>query len=496
MMGRAITSERIVAMPKYKPKVKDARLTVRARLSWKEKLNEQLLAAVTEKTPHSLLKPKLVKKNVIEYSGPQGVPLELFLKKPGDAYSFHYIMEQIALLEQELSDAQLPAAYLIDDFHFVFVNESTKEIRFLYLPLLNGAAAMSIPELMCSIARMWNAEQGTDKDLQYASRFVSMVSSQQSPQPGEILNYLSRILKHRTAASAKSGSKSGFLTDKRAEYYEHYNQKGRAASSSGGDELQTDLLDDGGNAGGFGDSSPQTDLLDESGGSRGFDSAAATDLLDESGAFGAGSHSRNGGSGGDWGMETGLLEEDNGQWGPDTDLLDQQSPSFNGGGFSAGGSGADWSQDTGLLEDNANQWQDETGLLEQNDFGQPDGGFDPDYDRETGLLEENDNPARFYAQRPAYLIRRSTNERFVIDKPVYNIGKDGNKVDCVISDNNTISRVHAGIICRGDHYYICDNSSRNFTYRNNERLAPDEEVEIFSGDVLKLSNEEFEFYIS
>lgn len=91
------------------------------------------------------------------------------------------------------------------------------------------------------------------------------------------------------------------------------------------------------------------------------------------------------------------------------------------------------------------------------------------------------------------MIRKRNNEKININKPEYVIGKERRRVDYCISDNNSISRVHAKIKVRAGRCYIADLGSTNCTYVNGSKLSPNQEVILSKGDQIKVSDEEFEF---
>ena len=100
------------------------------------------------------------------------------------------------------------------------------------------------------------------------------------------------------------------------------------------------------------------------------------------------------------------------------------------------------------------------------------------------------------AEIKAYLVRAKNNERILIDKPVFRIGKEKSYVDYFISDNTAISRSHANIMTKDGKYYIVDTNSTNHTYVNSTMLQSNVEVEVTSGTRIKLANEEFEFILA
>lgn len=94
-----------------------------------------------------------------------------------------------------------------------------------------------------------------------------------------------------------------------------------------------------------------------------------------------------------------------------------------------------------------------------------------------------------------YLIREKNNEKIIVDKPTFRIGKEKKYCDYFVFDNNAVSRSHADIITRRHRYYIVDLNSTNKTYVDGKAIAIEKEVEIFDGSKLRLANEDFVFYI-
>ena len=93
----------------------------------------------------------------------------------------------------------------------------------------------------------------------------------------------------------------------------------------------------------------------------------------------------------------------------------------------------------------------------------------------------------------AYLIRKQTNEIFKIIGRECIIGKDESSVDICISDNDSISRIHAKIKKENDNYYISDCNSANHTYLNEMRLESEKYSIVKDGDIIRFGNEEFVF---
>lgn len=96
------------------------------------------------------------------------------------------------------------------------------------------------------------------------------------------------------------------------------------------------------------------------------------------------------------------------------------------------------------------------------------------------------------APKQVYLLRRRTDEKIVIDKDVFKLGKDASCVDYCISDNPTISRNHADIIRKKDSFFVKDKGSLNRTFVDGKKLEPDKLVKIEPGSLVQLADEVFE----
>lgn len=457
-------------MPKYKAKNKNSKLLVKVKLLREEQLAARELSMISQRGFRGLLSPAIVKSNRLEYTGPQGRNLSDYLKQQLTGYEFHLILAQILRLERKITSGGFAVKHLIIDLRYIFINPYTKELQFIYLPLLTGNPCATVRELMETIICQWRP--APEEDMQYPARFLSLLRSQQSYLPDRILAYIKQY-DARVAEQLRKmqTSMSGFITNKKADYYSHYGTQGKPQAEEFPEYAPaTDVLQGVGIVGGTQANVEETGLLTEEypDDTALLEATGGDAATEETAAFAPQAHMES-----QWGEETGLL---------DTTQFPQ------------------WQEETGLLDtEQFPQWQEETGLLESNGATEQFRDFldaSPEAE-ETGLL--TDAAPRPQAERAAnniypYLIRRSMNERISISKPVFRIGKERSYVDCFISNNGAISRSHADIIKRGNRFFVCDRNSTNKTYRNGYMLTPEEEVEIFDGDILQLANEEFEFH--
>lgn len=92
-----------------------------------------------------------------------------------------------------------------------------------------------------------------------------------------------------------------------------------------------------------------------------------------------------------------------------------------------------------------------------------------------------------------YLIRKSTNEKILINRDIFKLGKEPSYVDYCITNNPAVSRSHADIVKQNGMFYIIDNNSSNHTYVNGVQIPNKQYVRLEEGSLLVLANESFEF---
>ena len=260
-----------VIMAKYKVRKKDCSLIIIAKLALKEKVDKKQIEIFSNKNIRGFLKIDSLKKYRIEYSGPIAVSLYERLQKPIDKYDFFLIMEQIVDIVQKSNFNGISVGNIVFDIKKIFINEKTKVLHYIYLPLEQKISGETdIINLMESIIYSANPSQEQDDD--YISEFAFFINSFEKLDIDKIEKYIDKIdCKIINTIKRHNTGQSGFITDNRAEYMEHYEQRDPEATGMLGDSEATGLLNED-TATGILEDSEATGLLNEE---------EATGLLDE-----------------------------------------------------------------------------------------------------------------------------------------------------------------------------------------------------------------------
>lgn len=222
---------------KFKAKAKDCQLLVKAKTSIGESIDEKKLDRFSRVYLRGFLKPKMVKRNLIEYTGPVGISLYERLKKPTNKREFLFILEQIVVAVQKLQANGMGLNNLVMDLQHVYINEVTKEIQFIYIPTMkNGLQNLNLVEFIESIA--YSVKPADNKDNDFVARFIYFFKAM---VPFDINKVESFVAKEDRSVintiKKQNAGQSGFMTDKPRHYYDHY-----AGKEKSGDDDPTGLL--------------------------------------------------------------------------------------------------------------------------------------------------------------------------------------------------------------------------------------------------------------
>lgn len=220
---------------KFKAKAKDCQLLIKAKTSRGEKIDIKDLELFFAMCDRGFLKPQKVKKNVIEYVGPVGISFYERFKKPVTKKEFYLIIEQIVAAVQKLQNNNFSVNNLLLNLQSVYINEATKEVQFVYIPLVSGMKNMSLIDFFEAI--IYSIKPIDVEDYEFVSRFAYFFKAMRPFDINKIEIFINQ--EDRSVVDLvkkKNTGQSKYMTNKQMHYYEHYEKK-----ENYGDE-QTDLL--------------------------------------------------------------------------------------------------------------------------------------------------------------------------------------------------------------------------------------------------------------
>lgn len=87
---------------KFKAKAKDCQLSVKVKASFGEVIDDRELDRFRRVFLRGFLKPKMIKRNLVEYTGPVCISFYDRFKKPMTKREFLFVLEQLSVAVQKL----------------------------------------------------------------------------------------------------------------------------------------------------------------------------------------------------------------------------------------------------------------------------------------------------------------------------------------------------------------------------------------------------------
>lgn len=228
---------------KFKAKAKDCQLLVKAKASMGETIDEKELDRFSRVYLRGFLKPKLVKKNLVEYTGPVGISLYERLKKPTTKRDFLFMLEQIVVAVQKLQANSMGLNNLVMNLQYVYINEVTKEIQFIYIPTAKGLQNLNLIEFIEAVA--YSVKPADEKDNEFVSRFIYFFKAMKPFDINKVEAFVAK--EDRSVVNTikkQNAGQSGFMTNKPQHYYDHYDEKKKTEDDDDPTGLLTETDDD------------------------------------------------------------------------------------------------------------------------------------------------------------------------------------------------------------------------------------------------------------
>lgn len=228
---------------KFKAKAKDCQLLVKAKASMGETIDEKELDRFSRVYLRGFLKPKLVKKNLVEYTGPVGISLYERLKKPTTKRDFLFMLEQIVVAVQKLQANNMGLNNLVMNLQYVYINEVTKEIQFIYIPTAKGLQNLNLIEFIEAVA--YSVKPADEKDNEFVSRFIYFFKAMKPFDINKVEAFVAK--EDRSVVNTikkQNAGQSGFMTNKPQHYYDHYDEKKKTEDDDDPTGLLTETDDD------------------------------------------------------------------------------------------------------------------------------------------------------------------------------------------------------------------------------------------------------------
>ena len=177
-------------MSKLKVSIKKSTVTAMMKAGRKERINETELSQLARIKPCGIMHVTKTKKDSVIYTCPANINLTDRLKKAISKYDFFFMMEQIVIMVQDVYNNGLNVNSVRFNMDDVYINEMTKEMYFIYFPIVGGQESADIVGFIENI--IYTMTPVINEDTNYISRFMYYVRSFRGFNGNAIEKYISR----------------------------------------------------------------------------------------------------------------------------------------------------------------------------------------------------------------------------------------------------------------------------------------------------------------
>lgn len=177
-------------MSKLKVSIKKSTVTAMMKAGRKERINETELSQLARIKPCGIMHVTKTKKDSVTYTCPANINLTDRLKKAVSKYDFFFMMEQIVIMVEDVYNNGLNVNSVRFNMDDVYINEMTKEMYFIYFPIVRGQESADIVGFIENI--IYTMTPVINEDTNYISRFMYYVRSFHGFNGNAIEKYISR----------------------------------------------------------------------------------------------------------------------------------------------------------------------------------------------------------------------------------------------------------------------------------------------------------------
>ena len=177
-------------MSKLKVSIKKSTVTAMMKAGRKERINETELSQLARIKPCGIMHVTKTKKDSVIYMCPANINLTDRLKKAISKYDFFFMIEQIVIMVEDVYNNGLNINSVRFNMDDVYINEMTKEMYFIYFPIVGGQESADIVGFIENI--IYTMTPVINEDTNYISRFMYYVRSFHGFNGNAIEKYISR----------------------------------------------------------------------------------------------------------------------------------------------------------------------------------------------------------------------------------------------------------------------------------------------------------------
>ena len=231
-------------LAKYRIVSRGSLVTIKSKLSLGKQINEREINVFERQLFRGCFRPRQEGKKIIIYTAPDVIELGAYLKNGLEEDVFYQIIAQTVEMTKRIEMNGLYLHNLMLQPELVYISERTKELFFVYQPIISRTTSGNVYAFLGDITQL--AIKNSKEEKEFLKAFEKFLNDTKNYKIEDIEKYIRKMYPQvfRKIVTADAG-KSGFITNDRASYENHYHREEDEEGTTllvEGDEGGTTLL--------------------------------------------------------------------------------------------------------------------------------------------------------------------------------------------------------------------------------------------------------------
>ena len=231
-------------LAKYRIVSRGSLVTIKSKLSLGEQINEREINVFERQLFRGCFRPRQEGIKIFIYTSPDVIEFVAYLKYGLEEDVFYQIIAQTVEMTKRIEMNGLYLHNLMLQPELVYISERTKELFFVYQPIISRTTSGNVYAFLGDITQL--AIKNSKEEKEFLKAFEKFLNDTQNYKIEDIEKYIRKMYPQvfRKIVTADAG-KSGFITNDRASYENHYHREEDEEGTTllvEGDEGGTTLL--------------------------------------------------------------------------------------------------------------------------------------------------------------------------------------------------------------------------------------------------------------
>ena len=158
---------------KFRVKNKGSSIVIKSRLDKDESINQREVDTLNSKVIRGIMKPTVEGNRKISYLSPAGVTLEEYLGSGISKNDFFLVFAQILEVVKSVDRNSFNINNLVMNLKYTFINKQTKEIHFIYQPIMSQRISANLASFLYDVA--YNTKLALNEDVKPINELLAYI---------------------------------------------------------------------------------------------------------------------------------------------------------------------------------------------------------------------------------------------------------------------------------------------------------------------------------